>query len=134
MKRLIILLSVFLVGVVGCAPTIRNPPMLREQAELIRNNWENLKLGMSIEEVNNLLGPFSVYRAKICDCDECAPTDRITGWKIPNPLGAVEQKIERQWYLYPSVKEPSVYICLTFRHGKLVDGWAETISGTVYIR
>ncbi|OGP88425.1 MAG: hypothetical protein A2157_07455 [Deltaproteobacteria bacterium RBG_16_47_11] len=87
MKQLIILLGVFLVAIIGCSHTIRNSPMPQDQAELIRSNWENLKMGMSIEEVKNLFGPPTVYRTQKCDCNECAP------------LGVVEQKIEKLWYV-----------------------------------
>jgi len=52
MKQLIILLGVFPVAIIGCSHTIQNPPMLQDQAELIRSNWDNLKMGMSSEAEN----------------------------------------------------------------------------------
>jgi hypothetical protein len=122
MKQLIILLGVFLVAIIGCGHTIRNAPMLQDQAELIRSNWENLKMGMSIEEVKNLFGPATVYRTQMCHCDECAP------------VGAVNQKIEKLWYVYQSVKDPNIYIYLAFRHGRLIAGWAETMAGAILLK
>jgi len=80
-------------------------------------------LGMSIEEVNTLLGPPSIYRARDCYCKECCTAGLGPG-----------KKVEQQWYMYQSVKEPAIYIGLTFRHGKLLEGWAETISGAIYLK
>ncbi len=106
--------------------------MLQDQAASIRSHWENLKIGMSVEEVKNLLGPPTVYRVKTCDCNECAA------------LGAAQQKIEKQWYVYEPVKDPNVfkrgdhdnyfYIHLAFRHGRLIGGRAETISGAMLLK
>ena len=132
MKRLIILLSVLLGAMIGCSQTIRNPPMLQDQAASIRTNWENLKVGMSVEEVKHLFGPPTVYRVKTCDCNECAA------------LGSVPQKIEKQWYVYEPVQDPNVfkrrdndnyfYIYLAFRHGRLLGARAETPSGDMLLK
>ena len=132
MKRLIILLGVFLVATIGCGHTVRNPPMLQDQAGLIRSNWENLKIGMSVEEVKNLIGPPTVCRIKTCDCSECVA------------LGAVPQEMERQWFVYEPAQDPNVfkrrdndsyfYISLMFRHGKLLGGRAETNSGDMLLK
>lgn len=122
MKRLIILLSVFLVAIIGCRHTTRNSPMLEDQAKLVRSNWQNLKMGMSIEEVTNLIGPPTIQRTQQCYCKECAS------------LGAVNQKIEKLWYLYQSVKDPDIFIYLAFRHGRLFYGKAETRTGEISLK
>ncbi len=132
MRRLITLLAVFLVATIGCSQTIRNPPMLQDQAELIRSNWENLKKGMSVEEVKKWLGPPTVYRVQPCYCNECAAS------------GPVPQKFEKHWYVYEPVKDPNVlkkgdndnyfYIYLAFRHGRLLGGRAETLSGSMLLK
>ena len=132
MRRLIILLTVLLGATIGCSQTIRNSPMIQDQANLIRSNWESLRKGMSIEEVKNLLGPPTVYRIKDCDCKECAP------------LGAEKQKLEKCWYVYEPVSDPNVfkkrddddyfYVYLEFRHGRLFAGKAETNSGAMLLK
>jgi hypothetical protein len=132
MRRWNILLAVFLGAAIGCSQTIRNPPMLQNQAELIRSNWENLKIGMSVDEVKKLLGPPTIYRAKPCYCSECAAS------------GPVQQKIEKHWYVYEPVQDPNVlkrgdsdnYFCIyvVFRHGRLLGGRAETLSGAMLLK
>lgn len=122
MKQLIVLLGILLVAITGCSHTTQNSPMLQDQAELIRSNFENLKLGMSVEGVKTLLGPPTIYRTKTCDCNECAP------------LGAASQKIEKLWYVYKSVKDPTIFIYLAFRHDRLFDGRAQTPSGVIVIK
>ncbi len=132
MRRLIILLAVFLGTTIGCSQTIRNPSMLQDQAQLIRSNWENLRIGMSVEEIKNLLGPPTIYRVKDCYCDECAVS------------GSVQRKVEKHWYVYEPVQDPNVfkrgdndnyfYIYLVFRHGRLLGGRAETLSGAMLLK
>jgi len=122
MKRWIILLSVFLVAMMGCRHTTQNSPMLEDQAKLVRSNWENLRMGMSIEEVTNLIGPPTIHRTQNCYCNQCAS------------LAAENQKIEKLWYLYQSVKDPDIYIYLAFRHRKLIYGKAVTKTGHILLK
>ena len=122
MMQRIMVLGILLVALTACSHTIHNPDMVQDQAQLVRNNWENIKLGMSIEEAKSLLGPPTVYRNKRCNCDECSP------------LGAEGRKIEKLWYVYKSVKEPNIFIYLAFRHGKLYDGWADTPAGEILLK
>ncbi len=128
MKQLVIVLAILLVVITGCSTT-HNPAMLQDQAQMIRNNWENIKLGASIEEVKNLMGPPSIYRVRDCNCSECSPPLRhshLISQTVP-------QKVEKLWYVYKSVKEPNIFIYLAFRHGKLVEGWADAPAGVIVV-
>ncbi len=121
MKKILIL--ILLVMVVGCAQnTIQRPTMLASQAELIRGNWDKIKIGIDIKEATEFLGPSTVYRVRNCSCAKCTE------------FGATNLKVEQLWYIHKSVKDPSIMIYLRFNHGKLIYGMAETMSGNIYLK
>jgi len=97
-KKLLIAILVMVI-LSGCTRTISYPQMRSNQAELVRSNWENIKIGMSKEEVTHLLGPPTVHR-------------------IYSP-----QKKEKLWYIFTSIKDTNTnfFIYVIFSDGVLVE-------------
>ncbi len=96
-KPLMTLLALIMLS--ACTRTISYPQMELDQAELIRNNWDNVKTGMTKAQVTNLLGQPSTYRMNYTT------------------------ETEKLWYVFNSIKDSNknFYISVLFRDGRLED-------------